>query len=514
MYGLISAPRIDLPGLTWFNSKGPVALAELRGRLVILDFWTFCCINCMHVLPVLRAIEETWPLEVSVIGVHSPKFAAEREETNVAHAIARYDIRHPIVHDPGMAIWSAFGVRAWPTLVFIAPDGQIIGQLSGEPNRERLMAGITEMIATWRQEGILRPGEWGLDSPATGGTRLSFPGKIKPVPGTSARPDRGASFEARVMPIDMHSHDDSPARWAAADAGHHQIALFDDAGRELMRFGSGQPGFADGAAAEASFRSPQGLAADRDTIYVADTGNHAIRRIALADGRVTTLAGNGKRGRPLTWQWHPGPDLELASPWDLEPSDGRLFFANAGTHQLGEMDLGNGSLRALAGTGGESITDGPADAALLAQPSGLALSPSGSTLYFADSETSAVRALSLGIDAEVTTLVGTGLFDFGHANGVFADSKFQHPLGLAWWKNGLVVADSYNGRLRYLDLKARTVADVGEAGFACEGPVCRPAGEPAGVAAAGDDRLLVSDTNNHRIVEVHPAAKALRVWAA
>ncbi|MEK7244836.1 MAG: thioredoxin-like domain-containing protein, partial [Pseudomonadota bacterium] len=464
---MISAPRIDLPGLAWFNSAGPLALADLRGRLVILDFWTFCCINCMHVLPILKAIEETWPREVAVIGVHSPKFAAERDGANLAHAVARYGIRHPVIHDPGMAIWRAYTVRAWPTLVFIAPDGKIIGQLSGEPDRERLMNGIAEMLATWRQEGILRPGGLELESPGASGGRLSFPGKIKPVPGAPARPPResgdlDATFNARGDSV-FRPPTGGTARWAAADAGHHQIVLFDDAGSELARYGSGQSGFADGAS-EASFQSPQGLAAEPDTIYVADTGNHAIRRVALADGRVTTLAGNGARGRPLTWRSHPGPDIALASPWDLEIRDGRLFFANAGTHQLGELDLGGGGARALAGTGGEHITDGPAAAALLAQPSGLALDPAGATLYFADSETSAVRALSLGTDAEVTTLVGTGLFDFGHANGAFADAKFQHPLGLAWWKDGLVVADSYNGRLRFLDLEEQTVADVGESG--------------------------------------------------
>ena len=490
MHGLISAPRIDLPGLAWFNSTGPIALEDLRGRLVILDFWTFCCINCMHVLPVLKAIEEAWPREVAVIGVHSPKFAAERDARNVADAITRYDIRHPVIHDPGMLIWRAYAIRAWPTLVFIAPDGKIVGELPGEPDRDRLMAGIEEMLASWRGEGILRPGEAGLDleAPAHNSARLSYPGKIKPVPG-------------------------EPTCWAVADSGHHQIVIFDDGGRELGRYGSGRPGFADGAASEASFMSPQGLAAEREAIYVADTGNHAIRRIALVDGHVTTLAGNGKRGRPLTWRSRPGVEVELASPWDLELRDGRLYLANAGTHQLGVMDVGNGTLRALAGTGAENLADGPADTALLAQPSGLALGPSGSTLYFADSEISAIRALTLGSDAEVATLVGTGLFDFGDANGAFAEAALQHPLGLAWWKDGLVVADSYNGRLRYLDLNKQTVSDVGETNFACEGPVCLPAGEPAGVAVAGTDRLLVADTNNHRIVEVRVAARSLRVWA-
>ncbi len=483
------APPIDRAGLAWLNVAAPVALKDLRGKLVILDFWTFCCINCMHVLPILRRIEDRWPREVAVIGVHSPKFAGERAIANLAHAVARYDVRHPVVHDPDMTIWRAYGVRAWPTLVLIAPDGNVIGQLPGEPDAERLIEGITTMIDGYQSEGVLRPADFGLRESARAGRQLSFPGKIKLVPGPSPR-------------------------WAVADAGHHQIALFDDDGRETARFGSGIPGFKDGAPDNAAFNSPQGLAADGGAIYVADTGNHAIRRIALADGQVTTLAGKQRRGRPLPWRWRPGQETDLASPWDMETRDGWLFFANAGTHQLGEMDLRNGTVRALAGTGGENITDGPAAEALLAQPSGLALSPDGSTLYFADSETSSVRALDFGPDPHVRTLIGTGLFDFGDANGAFAAAQLQHPLGLCWWQDGLVVADSYNGRLRRLDLFAKTAADVGENSFICDGPLCLPAGEPAGVVAAGPDRLLVADTNNHRIVEVRPAAGTSRVFIA
>lgn len=486
MFGLTTAPPIDCPGLRWLNVDQPVALKDLRGKLVILDFWTFCCINCMHVLPVLRRIEERWPRAVAVIGVHSPKFAAERDFANVVQAARRYDIRHPIVHDPDMTLWRAYGVRAWPTLVFVAPDGNVIGHLPGEPAADRLVDGIAAMIEGYEVEGILRPADLDVRTPSPGGGRLSFPGKIKPLPG-------------------------APVRWAVADAGHHQIALFDDDGREHARFGSGVAGFKDGAATEAAFHSPQGLAADDEAIYVADTGNHAIRRIARSDGRVTTLAGKGRRGQPLPWRGRPGAEIDLASPWDLETREGRLFFANAGTHQLGEMDLRNGTVRALAGTGGESIVDGPAAEAQLAQPSGLALDPTGSTLYFADSETSSVRALDFGPDPHVRTLVGAGLFDFGDANGPFAEARLQHALGLCWWQDGLVVADSYNGRLRRLDLVARTVADVGERHFACDGPLCLPAGEPAGVAAAGPDRLLVADTNNHRIVEIRPATGAMRV---
>lgn len=490
MTGQVRAPSIDRKDLRWFNVEKPVSLNALRGRLVILDFWTFCCINCMHVLPTLAAIEDRFPEDVAVIGVHSPKFKAERDPANVEQAIARYGIRHPVIHDPDMTLWHEYAVRAWPTLVFVDPAGYVLGQVAGEPNRDKLIGGIEEMLADFRADGTLKPAHLPLTAPKVAGGRLSFPGKIKPVPGT-------------------------PKRWAIADAGHHQVVVIGDDGKELARFGSGAPGFADGIGKEAAFNAPQGLVATTDAIFVADTGNHRIRRIDLASGTVDTLAGTGERGRGLPKAG--GDDahnVSLASPWDLEILANRLFFANAGTHQLGEIDLKGGTVRLLAGSGAEDVSDGRAFDARLAQPSGLALSPDGQALYFADSETSAARVLHLDGAPRVETLIGRGLFDFGHANGPFATAKLQHPLGVAWSPTGLIVADSYNGRLRRLDLVDQTAEDVGEAEFDCEGGVCYPSGEPAGVWADGPDRLLVADTNNHRIVEVLPRTRTVRTLFA
>jgi sugar lactone lactonase YvrE/thiol-disulfide isomerase/thioredoxin len=491
----VHAPEIDRPGLTWFNTPAPLGLKALAGKLVILDFWTFCCINCMHIIPTLKRVEEAFPDEVVVIGVHSPKFPAERQGENVRRAIARYDIRHPVVHDPDFQLWKQYAVRAWPTLVFVGPDGHLVGQLSGEPDPDRLLDAVARTLANCKAEGLLAPAPLEL-APAgqTGEGALRFPGKIKPL---------------RTRP-------DEPQAWAVADAGHHQIVLFDDQGRERRRFGSGAGGFEDGPAGEACLRSPEGLIAGRDALYIADTGNHAIRRIDLETGHVSTLAGTGLRGRVIDRD-QPGRRAALASPWDLalSPDEETLYIANAGTHQLLTLRLASGVLEPLAGAGPEGLRDGPGLAAHLAQPSGLVLAPDGSALWFADSETSSIRAVWLEREGHpVETLVGSGLFDFGHRNGGFADTLLQHALGLALAPDGtLMVADSYNAALRHLDPLTRTTSDWGVR-FDCADSLCLPLAEPAGIWFAAGGTVLVSDTNNHRILAFDPEKTRYSTWAA
>lgn len=484
MFGVTRAPEIDRHGLVWFNTADPLSLAMLRGRIVILDFWTDSCINCLQLLPTLQRVEERFPTEVVVIGIHSPKFIAERRPEHVAEAIRRTGIRHPVAHDPSMMLWDAYAVRVWPTLVFLSPDGYVIGETAGEPTPDALLRGLDDLTRQFREEDSLRPAQLPLSTLPAGGRRLRYPGKIKPCPA------------------------DRPL-WAVADSGHHQVGLFDDAGTEAARYGTGLPGFVDGGPGEARFRSPQGLACDRAAIWVTDTGNHALRRIDRASGQVSTVAGLGLRGGPLRLA-EPAAGAALASPWDAEVIGAAIYIANAGTHQIARYDVGDGRLHPVAGTGGEGLVDGPARQALLAQPSGLAATTDRRGLFFVDAETSSVRLLSLDGDPRVTTLVGQGLFAFGHRDGAFEQALLQHPLGLAAGDGLLYVADSYNGLVRRLDLRSRQVAalDIGDCGG------CRPGGEPAGIAVAGPARLLLSDSNNHRIVEVDLAARANRSWVA
>ncbi|WGF89138.1 thioredoxin-like domain-containing protein [Marinivivus vitaminiproducens] len=482
----VRAPEIDRPGLVWLNTARPQGLADLKGRLVLLDFWTLCCINCIQVLPTLRRIEERFADRVTVIGVHSPKFAAERETANVEQAVRRYGIRHPVISDPDMTLWRHYAVRAWPTLVFIDPQGYVVGQVSGEPDPDRLEQAIARMLEAAEADGLLSPGLLPEAPQADAGGRLSFPGKIKPLAGERAG-------------------------FAIADAGHHQVVVVDDDGAEVRRFGSGRPGLEDGGPGDACFQSPQGLVAAAGAIFVADTGNHALRRIDLATGAVGTLAGTGRRG-PVIHAGAPGPATALASPWDLEVRGNLLVVANAGTHQLLAFDLDTGTVAPLAGTGGENIADGPAAQALLAQTSGLCWGPDGE-LCFADSETSSIRRLRLeDTDPQVETLVGEGLFVFGHVNGPFGEARLQHALGVCRDGAGLLVADSYNRAIRRLDLDARVVADLDDGRYLCTDDVCLPLAEPAGVWSDGAGRVLVSDTNNHRITVYDADTMTTRTW--
>ena len=481
----VRAPEIDRPGLEWLNLDKPLSLKELEGRMVILDFWSYCCINCMHVLPALKMVEAAYPDEVVVIGVHSPKFSAEQRSGNLRAAMARYGVTHPVVNDVNFTLWREYAVRAWPTLVFIGPEGHVMGQLAGEPDPERLLMAVSELVERWDTQGVLTPRHLETQPLDTPTGRFAFPGKLKPLPGAAKL-------------------------WGLADAGHHQIVVLDDSGAEQTRCGNEMAGFSDGPSEQARFRSPQGLAATRTAIFVADTGNHAIRRIDRETGRVSTVAGTGTRGM-VVQESEPALAADLASPWDLAVDGDLVYLANAGTHQILTLDLASRELTPLAGNGGEEIIDGDAREAQLAQPSGLALDAGAHALYFADSETSSIRVVDLS-DRAVRTLVGEGLFEFGEDNGAFENARLQHPLGLDVYDGEVFVADSYNHKARVLDLAARRVRDLDD-GFACMDEVCIPAAEPAGIQADGAQRVLLVDTNNHRVMEYDLAARTSRTWA-
>jgi thiol-disulfide isomerase/thioredoxin len=472
----VRAPELARPGIVWLNTPRPLSLAELRGRLVILDFWTSSCINCLQLQPTLAELEARFGDRIAVIGVHSPKFAAERGIDKLAAAIQRYGVAHPVAQDVEFTIWRQYAVRAWPTLVLISADGYVLGSHAGEPDRDRLIETVDRLLAA-APPTALPDLPRAPASQAAG--RLRFPGKLAAIGGG----------------------------WALCDSGHHQIVLLTADGAERARFGSGAPGLADGPAAAARFTSPQGLALQDEALIVADTGNHALRRIDLASGAVTTLAGDGRRDRPLVG---PASDVALASPWDVAVLPRGIAFANAGTHQLGLFDPAARTVARLAGSGREGLLDGPAEEAALAQPSALVLAADGRSLYFLDSETSALRRLDLDTN-RVASLIGSGLFDFGHENGAFAGALLQHPLALALDGTRLYIADSYNDTVRVAELGPGRIADLDD-GFLCQAPLCRAPSEPAGIALAGD-RLLLADSNSHRILAYDLPGRTVRTWA-
>src|SRR2546426_178286 len=392
------APELH-PDFAWLNTDRPLTFAkELQGQVVLLDFWTYCCINCMHVLPDLAYLEDKYrDRPFLVIGVHSAKFTNEGQRQTVRAAVGRYEIAHPVVIDENMRLWSEYAVRSWPTLVLVGADRRIVGSVAGEGNRDTLDRAIAATLGEGRAAGTLAPGPLRIDRERSvrAATGLAFPGKVL------ADPPGGRLF--------------------VADSNHNRIVIAtlpdrDGRSRLIRAGGRGRVGREDGPAAEAGFHHLQGLALSGETLYVADTENHLIRAIDLAGGEVRTIAGTGVMGYDRSGG-KKGTQQALNSPWDVAVEGSTLYVAMAGPHQLWRIDLPMGFARAFVGSGRENIVDGPVEAAALAQPSGLALS--GNYLYFADSEVSAVRRVDLA-EEKVETLIGRGLFDYGDRDGDFA----------------------------------------------------------------------------------------------
>ena len=469
----------ELRGRRWLGTGGrELSLAELRGKIVLLDFWAFCCVNCLHVLDELRVLEERYADVLVVIGVHSPKFPHEADPDAVDAAVERYGVTHPVLDDPELRTWDAYAARAWPTLALVDPAGYVVAQCAGEGHAHGLGVLIEELLAT----RDVRRGDSPYVAPPEPTGALRFPGKVIALPGGT---------------------------FLVSDTAHHQLVELEaDLVTERRRIGDGGRGLVDGPGPDATaprFSEPQGLLLLPDgDVLVADSVNHALRRVRLADGRVTTEVGTGAQLRERV---EAGASAEqLSTPWDLAWWDGRVVVAMAGTHQLWSWDGERATV--LAGTTTEGLRDGPPAQAFLAQPSGLATGPDG-TLWVADSETSAVRELrrSPGGAGLLTTAVGQGLFDFGHRDGPADEALLQHPLGVAVLPDGSVaVADTYNGAVRRYDPATRTVGTLAE-GLA----------EPSDVLVDGDALVVVeSAAHRHRAGagapgaagRVHPAHRA------
>ncbi|MXQ61883.1 thioredoxin-like domain-containing protein [Streptomyces sp. XHT-2] len=458
----VRAPELAGKG-GWLNTGGARhTLAGLRGRVVLLDFWTFACINCLHVVDELRELEERHRDTLVVIGVHSPKFPHEAEHAAVADAVERYAVAHPVLDDPELTTWNQYAVKAWPTLVVVDPEGYVVATYSGEghvPEIERL---VTELEAEHAAKGTLRRGGLPYAPPEPEPTVLRFPGKVLRLPSGT---------------------------FLVTDTTRHQVVeLAEDGETALRRFGSGERGLVDGPPGRARFQEPQGLALLPDgAVVVADTVNHALRRLDPESGEVTTLAGTGSPWRPGDPTDGPAWDVRLSSPWDVTWWRDRVWIAMAGIHQLWSYDPAAGMVVREAGTGGEQLVDGPAKEALFAQPSGLAVTPEG--LWVADPESSALRLLDT--DGQVRTAVGAGLFAFGYQDGPAAEALLQHPLGVTALPDGsLAVCDTYNNALRRYDPATGEVTTL-----------ATDLREPSGAVVVGED-VVVVESARHRLTRL------------
>ncbi|MFG3403973.1 NHL domain-containing thioredoxin family protein [Streptomyces sp. NPDC048142] len=469
----VRAPELIGKG-GWLNTGDQqYTLADLRGRIVILDFWTFCCVNCLHVLDELRELEEKHRDTVVIVGVHSPKFVHEAEHQAVVDAVERYEVHHPVLDDPELATWKQYAVRAWPTLVVIDPEGYVVAQHAGEGHAHAIEKLVEELEAEHAAKGTLRRGDGPYVAPEPVATHLRFPGKALLLP------DGG---------------------FLVSDTTRHRLVELDADGETVRRhFGTGERGLNDGGPDEVRFSEPQGLAVLPDgRIAVADTVNHAIRALDLTTGTTSTLAGTGRQWWQGTPASGPAREVDLSSPWDIAWFGDRLWIAMAGVHQLWTYDPESVTVRVAAGTTNEGLVDGPAAEAWFAQPSGLAVSADGERLWVADSETSALRWVDR--DELVHTAVGTGLFDFGHRDGAAGQALLQHPLGVTALPDGSVaISDTYNHALRRYDPASGEVTTL-----------ATDVREPSDAVLVDGD-LVVVESARHRLTRLRLPEEAARV---
>ncbi|GGS24547.1 hypothetical protein GCM10010221_21890 [Streptomyces parvus] len=469
----VRAPELIGKG-GWLNTGDQqYTLADLRGRIVILDFWTFCCVNCLHVLDELRELEEKHRDTVVIIGVHSPKFVHEAEHQAVVDAVERYEVHHPVLDDPELATWKQYAVRAWPTLVVIDPEGYVVAQHAGEGHAHAIEKLVEELETEHAAKGTLRRGDGPYVAPEPVATHLRFPGKALLLP------DGG---------------------FLVSDTTRHRLVELDADGETVRRhFGTGERGLTDGGPDEARFSEPQGLAVLPDgRVAVADTVNHAIRALDLTTGVTSTLAGTGRQWWQGTPTSGPAREVDLSSPWDLAWFGDRLWIAMAGVHQLWTYDPESGTVGVAAGTTNEGLVDGPAAEAWFAQPSGLAVSADGERLWVADSETSALRWVDR--DEHVHTAVGTGLFDFGHRDGAAEQALLQHPIGVTALPDGSVaISDTYNHALRRYDPASGEVTTL-----------ATDVREPSDAVLVDGD-LVVVESARHRLTRLRLPEEAVQV---
>ena len=445
----------------WINTGGrTLTLSDFRGRFLLIDHWTLCCANCLHVLDELRPIERKYRELLTVIGAHAPKFKHEQDHQALIDACERYGVEHPVLDDPELITWKNYAVKAWPTLSLIDPKGYLIAQFSGEGHAHAIDRMINELLPQYRD--VLTPGPSLYVAPEKSDTQLRFPAK------------------AIVL-------DDQ--RLMVANPGHHDIAITDYSGNVIERIGKGTRGSNDGDFHGAEFQEPNGLlllppdVASRVgyEVLVADTANHLLRAINLKTKQVITVAGNGQ-------QWMQGQGTEsLSTPWDLAWFSNLVIIAMAGIHQLWSFDPTTGDVAIYAGTTNEGMVDGNRLDAWFAQTSGLAVT--GNQLWIADSETSSLRFIENDV---VKTVIGASLLDFGFIDGDKSSARMQHPLGVDVLPDQtLIISDTYNGALRRFNPQTGLLSTV-----------AKNLREPSGIIAISNEEVLVVESSRHQLTRV------------
>jgi hypothetical protein len=461
----------ELPdSLDWLNAAVPPRMLAQRGWLTALVFVNAGSTWSMQKLHDMQALCARYPQRVRAYGVHVPRFVHERDPRHVLKCLHRHGITLPVAHDADWVAWQHFGIDAWPTVLLIDGEGRIQATLASDvPVTDldaRIQAFESELLPEFDEEAI-------------------------PAVFRQREPDLPLRFPVGLVVTAQYLY--------VADSGHHRVLECSHEGHVLRQFGNGDAGFVDGSASDATFCRPHGLCLLRDVLYVADTGNHAVRRINLRSGDIDTLCGNGRVGRPTEGDVADPRAISLDGPRALAGVNDQLYIALSGDNRIWSYDLGRARLSCLAGCGELAVRDGSGPEAAFAQPVGLAAVQQ--TVYVCDAAGSAIRSLRLR-DNATQTLVGQGPWQFGDVDGPRSTAQLQEPQAIALDPDAplLWIADTGNARLRSLRL--------GGGDLTTQVLTQRLHG-PAGLAV-GAGAVWIADTDAHAVLRLDPRTGDLR----
>ncbi|GGK07849.1 redoxin family protein [Luteimonas terricola] len=459
MDAAVLAPEFP-PGLEWLNTTEPLRMSQLLGRVTALAFVNAGSAWCTQTLVDLGHLRNRHPDRLNVVAVNVPRFDHERESRRVGKRFARNKFEFPIGHDPDWALWQHYGIEAWPTVVLIDAAGQVRDRFVGDGQLREIDTAVSRLQdeATPRSLNVERVEMRRGGEPAL---PLRFP--------------IGLALSGNYLYV--------------ADSGHHRVLECDLSGRVLRQFGSGGAGFIDGPMELAAFNRPQGLCIERDTLYIADTGNHAVRRIQLRGGDIETVVGAGRPGTP-----NEGPVVDprmvaLDQPRAVSLAAGNLYIATAGDNRVWRFDLGAPAMSLVAGSGALAVVDGLREKASFAEPSSLASVQQ--VVYVCDAAGSAIRSAN-GRSGQVTTVIGQDAWKHGNADGARGDARLQQPQAIALDPGAPVlwIADSGNDCLRSLRLGGGELTTV-------ELPQRLHA--PCGMVVGGG-AVWIADTDAHAVL--------------
>ena len=466
----------------WLNSARNITASDLKNRIILVDFWTYSCVSCLQLVPEIKKLEAEFGDKLTIIGVHSSKFQNDKEIESIKKAIIKYDITNPVINDSNSAIWKSFNISALPTIVLIDPKGKISKKYQGNISGRKISEDVQKLIKKYHYSLNHNKLPIVLEKNKTVESILKFPSGIGFAHNFSYK--NIAKTNGLII----------------SNTSRNTIMIVSLDGTTLLEIGSGNAGSDDGDIANASFNFPHGLLFKDNVLYVADTGNHLLRKVDFATGEVATIIGTGKNGSILTTK-NTATTTSLSSPWDIKffPDTKHIIISNSGTNQLLKYNIANNIIEPFAGNGELDLIDGTYPNNSLAQPSGLSVA--SGNLYFVDPGTSSLRVSNK--EGVVKTIIGKGVFSFGHKNGTKEEALMQHPIGLSADDTGIYIVDTYNHLIRRFDFKTNSLSDYsGDFKGDKVGDTNNTSYNAPEAMVAVLDKFYIADTNNNRIIEL------------